>query len=153
MQIPMEKTSKKKGNMDNMKTETTDAHQNHEIGKMGMPKENLGSIKTIVNNTPPRTVRYDLYVRDTIVNFTGKPKRAIAVNGQIPMPTLTFTESDTAEIYVNNELDEETSLHWHGLMLPNRYDGVPDLTQMPIKPHTTHLYKFPIIQHGTALVS
>jgi FtsP/CotA-like multicopper oxidase with cupredoxin domain len=96
-----------------------------------------------------KVVRYDLYVKDTIVNFTGKPKRAIAVNGQIPMPTLTFTEGDIAEIYVHNELNEDTSLHWHGLFLPNQYDGVPNLTQMPIKPHTTHLYKFPIIQHGT----
>ena len=96
-----------------------------------------------------KIVRYDLYVRDTIVNFSGKTKRAIAVNGQIPMPTLTFTEGDTAEIYVHNELNEETSLHWHGLFLPNKEDGVPNLTQMPIKPHTTHLYKFPIIQHGT----
>lgn len=101
------------------------------------------------NNSPPRVVRYDLYIRDTIVNFTGKSKRAIAVNGQIPMPTLTFTEGDIAEIYVHNELDEDTSLHWHGLFLPNQYDGVPNLTQMPIKPHTTHLYTFPIIQHGT----
>jgi CopA family copper-resistance protein len=96
-----------------------------------------------------KVVRYDLYVKDTTVNFTGTPTRAIAVNGQIPMPTLTFTEGDTAEIYVHNELDEETSLHWHGLFLPNRYDGVPNLTQMPIKAHTTHLYRFPIIQHGT----
>ncbi len=96
-----------------------------------------------------KVVRYDLYVRDTTVNFTGKIKRAIAVNGQIPMPTLTFTEGDTAEIYVHNELNEETSLHWHGLFLPNQYDGVPNLTQMPIKAHTTHLYRFPIIQHGT----
>ncbi len=94
-------------------------------------------------------VRYDLYVKDTLVNFTGKFKRAIAVNGHIPMPTLTFTEGDTAEIYVHNELNEETALHWHGLFLPNQYDGVPNLTQMPIKAHTTHLYKFPIIQHGT----
>lgn len=98
---------------------------------------------------PPRTVRYDLYVRDTIVNFTGKPKRAIAVNGQIPMPTLNFTEGDMAEIYVHNELNEDTSLHWHGLFLPNKEDGVPNLTQMPIPPHSTHLYTFPIIQHGT----
>lgn len=96
-----------------------------------------------------KIVRYDLYVKDTIVNFSGKEKRAIAVNGQIPMPTLTFTEGDIAEIYVHNELNEETSMHWHGLFLPNQYDGVPNLTQMPIKPHTTHLYKFPIIQHGT----
>ena len=96
-----------------------------------------------------KLVHYDLYIRDTIVNFTGKEKRAIAVNGQIPMPTLIFTEGDTAEIYVHNELNESTSLHWHGLFLPNKEDGVPYLTQMPIKPHTTHLYKFPIIQNGT----
>ena len=103
----------------------------------------------VLSASAQKVVRYDLYVKDTIVNFTGKPKRAIAVNGQIPMPTLTFTEGDIAEIYVHNELNEETSLHWHGLMLPNQYDGVPNLTQMPIKPHTIHLYKFPIIQHGT----
>ena len=114
-----------------------------------MAKANLGVIKTINSTRPPRTVRYDLYIADTLVNFTGKVKRAIAVNGQIPMPTLTFTEGDTAEIYVHNRLKEETSLHWHGLFLPNRYDGVPNLTQMPIKPGTTHVYKFPIVQHGT----
>lgn len=96
-----------------------------------------------------KVVRYDLYVRDTIVNFTGKEKRAIAVNGQIPMPTLTFTEGDTAEIWVHNDLNESTALHWHGLLLPNQEDGVPYLTQMPIKPHTTYLYRFPIIQSGT----
>lgn len=94
-------------------------------------------------------VRYDLYVRDTIVNYSGKEKRAIAVNGQIPMPTLTFTEGDIAEIYVHNELKESTSLHWHGLFLPNKEDGVPNLTQMPIEPGTTHKYSFPIIQSGT----
>jgi CopA family copper-resistance protein len=105
--------------------------------------------KYLPNNNPPRKVRYDLYIADTMVKFSGKVKRAIAVNGQIPMPTLTFTEGDTAEIYVHNNLDEETALHWHGLHLPNQYDGVPNLTQMPIMPHTTHLYKFPIIQNGT----
>ena len=101
-------------------------------------------IKTI-----SKTVRYDLYVRDTIVTIGNKPTRAIAVNGQIPMPTLTFTEGDIAEIYVHNELKETTSLHWHGLMLPNKEDGVPNLTQMPIEPGTTHKYSFPIIQNGT----
>ncbi|HRJ30118.1 MAG TPA: multicopper oxidase domain-containing protein [Cyclobacteriaceae bacterium] len=96
-----------------------------------------------------KVVRYDLYVKDTIVNFTGKEKRAIAVNGKIPMPTLTFTEGDTAEIHVHNRLKESTSLHWHGLYLPNKEDGVPYLTQMPIEPNTTHIYRFPIIQNGT----
>jgi len=103
----------------------------------------------ISNLFAQKVVRYDLYVRDTVVNFTGKTKRAIAVNGQIPMPTLTFIEGDTAEIYVHNELNESTSLHWHGLFLPNKEDGVPNLTQMPIMPHTTHVYRFPIIQNGT----
>ena len=114
-------------------------------------KINFTSIFILLSTTlvAQKTVRYDLYVRDTIVNFSGKEKRAIAVNGQIPMPTLTFIEGDTAEIYVHNELNESTSLHWHGLLLPNKEDGVPYLTQMPIKPNTTHLYKFPIIQHGT----
>ena len=96
-----------------------------------------------------KVVRYDLNVKDTLVHFAGKEKRAIAVNGQIPMPTLTFTEGDTAEIHVHNQLKEETSLHWHGLFLPNKEDGVPNLTQMPIRPNTTHIYRFPIIQNGT----
>src|SRR5574343_288625 len=104
---------------------------------------------TTLSITAQKIVRYDLYVRDTIVNYSGKEKRAIAVNGQIPMPTLTFTEGDIAEIYVHNELNEDTSLHWHGLFLPNKEDGVPNLTQMPIKPGTTHKYTFPIIQNGT----
>ena len=99
--------------------------------------------------TAQKIVRYDLYIRDSLVNFSGKTKRAIAVNGQIPMPTLTFTEGDTAEIYAHNELKEATSLHWHGLFLPNKEDGVPWLTQTPIPPGATHLYRFPIIQHGT----
>ena len=124
-------------------------NDNSTMDNIKLAKANLGPIKTIVNNTPPRTVRYDLYIRDTIVTFGKKPKRAIAVNGQIPMPTLTFTEGDTAEIWVHNELNEMTSLHWHGLFLPNKMDGVPFLTQMPIKPGATYLYKFPIIQHGT----
>lgn len=112
-------------------------------------KKNLGTIKTITSKEPPRTVRYDLHIRDTVVMYGNKKKRAIAVNGQIPMPTLTFTEGDTAEIHVYNHLNEQTSLHWHGLFLPNSEDGVPFLTQMPIEPGAEYLYKFPIVQHGT----
>ncbi|MDC8104051.1 multicopper oxidase domain-containing protein [Chryseobacterium sp. B21-037] len=96
-----------------------------------------------------KVVRYELYVKDTIVNYAGKEKRAIAVNGQIPMPTLTFTEGDIAEIVVHNQLKENTSLHWHGVFLPNKEDGVPFLTQNPIKPGETYTYRFPVIQNGT----
>ena len=103
----------------------------------------------IFNAVSQNIVRYDLTITDTIVNFSGKEKRAIAVNGQIPMPTLTFTEGDIAEIVVHNKLKESTSLHWHGLFLPNKEDGVPYLTQMPIEPNETFTYRFPIIQSGT----
>ncbi|MCF6132769.1 multicopper oxidase domain-containing protein [Flavobacterium wongokense] len=121
----------------------------HDMKTMEKVTVNPPLRKRVIKDEPPKVVRYDLYVRDTVVNFSGKSRRAIAVNGQIPMPTLTFTEGDTAEIYVHNELDEETSLHWHGLFLPNKEDGVPNLTQMPIKPNSTYKYSFPIRQHGT----
>ncbi len=133
----------------NTKAGSDVSHQNHTNVPTDNSKLKAEPVQRIVKNAPPRTVRYDLYVRDTIVTFGDEPKRAIAVNGQIPMPTLTFTEGDIAEIYVHNELNEDTSLHWHGLFLPNKEDGVPNLTQMPIKPGTTHKYTFPIIQHGT----
>jgi len=126
-------------------------HEYNEV-KAAAPKKaplKASDVETLGNNKLPRVVRYDLYVADTTVTFGGKPKRAIAVNGQIPMPTLTFTEGDTAEIHVHNRLKESTSLHWHGLFLPNQYDGVPYLTQMPIEPNKTHVYRFPIIQNGT----
>src|ERR1700712_4346929 len=92
---------------------------------------------------------YHLYIADTTVNYTGKARPAMAINGSIPAPALTFTEGDTAEIYVHNEMMMETSIHWHGLILPNRYDGVSYLTTSPVKAGETHLYKFPLVQHGT----
>ncbi len=97
-----------------------------------------------------KTVRYDLYVTDTTVNFTGKKRHAYAINGQIPAPVLYFTEGVTAEIYLHNRLKkEETSLHWHGVILPNWEDGVPYLTTKRIGPGETHLYKFKVVQNGT----
>jgi len=74
---------------------------------------------------------------------------AMAINGSIPAPTLYFTEGDTAEIYVHNTMKMETSIHWHGLILPNQYDGVSWLTTRPIGPGETHLYRFPLVQNGT----
>ncbi|GGE96255.1 Multicopper oxidase with three cupredoxin domains (includes cell division protein FtsP and spore coat protein CotA) [Chishuiella changwenlii] len=107
-------------------------------------------ILTVVQINAQKRVEYDLYVRDTIVNYSGKERKAIAVNGQIPMPTLEFTEGDTAVIRVHNELKKEsTSLHWHGVWLPNKEDGVPWLTQNPIEVGETFTYTFPIIQNGT----
>ena len=98
----------------------------------------------------PRITRYDLTIRDTLVNYTGKARKAFTVNGQMPMPTLTFTEGDTAMIVVHNAMEkEETSLHWHGIILPYELDGVPYLTTAPIKAGETQVYKFPVVQSGT----
>jgi CopA family copper-resistance protein len=103
-----------------------------------------------VNMLPGKTVIYHLYVTDTIVNYTGSKKHAYAINGSLPAPTLYFTEGDTAAIYLHNNLKkEETSLHWHGVILPNRFDGVPYLTTKRIGPGETHLYKFKVVQNGT----
>ena len=96
-----------------------------------------------------KKVEYDLYVRDTMVNFTGKHRHAIAINGQIPAPILEFTEGDTAIIRVHNLMKMETSIHWHGVLLPNKEDGVPYLTTSPVDPGETYTFTFPLIQSGT----
>ena len=132
-----------------MKLVLKETEMNHQVMDMASPEKKEIPVLPYKTITGGKVVKYDLFVKDTIVNYGGKPRRGIAVNGQIPMPTLTFTEGDTAEIVVHNLMDEETSLHWHGVMLPNKEDGGPWLTQKPIKPHSTYTYRFPIIQHGT----
>ena len=96
-----------------------------------------------------KRVEYDLYVTDSLVNFTGKARSAVVINGRLPGPTLRFTEGDTAVVRVHNRLKGATSMHWHGLILPNAQDGVPYLNTAPILPGTTHTFTFPLVQHGT----
>jgi len=95
------------------------------------------------------TVEYDLTIARQEVNFTGQPVKALTVNGQLPGPTLRFTEGDHAVIRVHNQLDEETSIHWHGILLPNAMDGVPFVTYPPIAPGKTFIYEFDLRQSGT----
>lgn len=82
-------------------------------------------------------LRYDLTIDHKMVHYSGKKVHAIAVNGQIPGPTLEFTEGGIAEIHVKNNLHELSSVHWHGILLPNEQDGVPFLTITPIQPMGT----------------
>lgn len=125
-------------------TKNDEGHANHQTEPA---PESPGVIKA----PPPHLVRYDLYVRDTMVPKIGSKgmRHAIAINGSIPAPTLYFNEGDTAEIWVHNEMHHETSIHWHGLILPNTEDGVPYLTTAPVKPHGSHRFYFPIKQSGT----
>jgi FtsP/CotA-like multicopper oxidase with cupredoxin domain len=127
-----------------------EGHEDHEEESKAVDAVADEFIGSKVNMQPGKTVVYHLYVRDTTVNFTGKNKHGYAINGSIPAPTLIFTEGDTAEIYLHNMLEkEETSLHWHGVVLPNRFDGVPYLTTKRIGPGETYLYKFRVVQNGT----
>ena len=97
-----------------------------------------------------RLVEYDLYIEEGRFSPAGKSVRALTVNGGIPGPTLRFREGDTARIRVHNRLkDEETSTHWHGLLLPNEQDGVPHVTTPPIRPGTTHTFEFQLRHSGT----
>ena len=91
----------------------------------------------------------ELTVERGTVNFTGSPAQAMTVNGGIPGPTLRFTEGHTARIQVHNKMDVETSIHWHGLLVPPDMDGVPNLTFPPIPPGSSFVYEFPIRQSGT----
>lgn len=79
----------------------------------------------------------------------GRTRRAIMVNGSIPAPTLEFTVGDDIEIHVRNNLDQDASIHWHGLLLPNRQDGVPYLTTPPILAGKNHVFRFPAKHAGT----
>ncbi|MBL4664489.1 MAG: multicopper oxidase domain-containing protein [Nitrospinaceae bacterium] len=94
-------------------------------------------------------VEYDLNVTQKTLNITGKNVKAMALNNSIPGPTLRFREGDVARIRFKNSMDVPTSVHWHGLLLPNRQDGVPYVTNPPIEPGETKQFEFPIIQSGT----
>ena len=100
-----------------------------------------------VNNLPVK--EYTITIKEAVVDKAGKKVMGMTINGTIPGPTLEFTEGEYAVIYVKNEMSEETSVHWHGLLLPNFYDGVPYLTTPPIEPRHTQKYEFPIKQSGT----
>lgn len=95
------------------------------------------------------TVEYELTIAQQEVNITGKRAQGMTINGTIPGPTVRFKEGDLARIHVHNKMSLETSIHWHGILVPPDMDGVPFLSFPPIKPGTTFTYEFPIRQSGT----
>ena len=95
------------------------------------------------------TTVYHITLRQETVNKTGKDVTGMTINGTIPGPVLRFNEGDYAVIYVENQMDEESSIHWHGFLLPNFFDGVPYLNTPPIMPGETFKYEFQLRQTGT----
>ncbi|MFP6639416.1 MAG: multicopper oxidase domain-containing protein, partial [Myxococcota bacterium] len=96
-----------------------------------------------------KVVEVELTIASGEVDFSGDVVEALTVNGGIPGPTLEFTEGDVARIHVRNELDVPSSVHWHGLLVPNPQDGVPLVTFPGIPAHSVFTYEFPIRQAGT----
>ena len=94
---------------------------------------------------------YHLNINQVMVNVTGKPVKRITVNGKFIAPLLEFEEGDEAVIHVHNQLkDQDTSLHWHGLLLPGLMDGVPGFNGFKsIKPNGSFEYRFKVRQNGT----
>ena len=119
-----------------------------------------------VSYTAPADARGDLALEPRIANdgtkvfdltasvidwniLPGEQVEAYAFNRQVPGPRIRVTEGDRVRINVNNELPEATSVHWHGMVLPNGMDGPADVTQKPIEPRETFTYEFTAGQQGT----
>jgi len=83
------------------------------------------------------------------MRIDGKLSRAIGINGTIPGPLVRLREGQQARLTVINDLDEDSSIHWHGLILPFQMDGVPGVSFPGIKPRSTFVYEFPVVQSGT----
>ena len=100
-----------------------------------MPTLSGSEIKLIIGHTP--------------ISIDGKTAHAVTINGTVPGPLLRLREGQRVRISVTNTLDEDTSIHWHGLLVPPEMDGVPGVSFPGIPPGQTFVYDFPIVQSGT----
>ena len=100
-----------------------------------MPTLSGNEIKLIIGHTP--------------ISIDGRTAHAVTINGTVPGPLLRLKEGQRVRISVTNTLDEDTSIHWHGLLVPPEMDGVPGVSFPGIPPGQTFVYEFPIIQSGT----
>ncbi|TFH78995.1 copper resistance system multicopper oxidase [Pseudomonas kribbensis] len=92
---------------------------------------------------------FELFIGETPVNFTGQSRTAMTINGGVPGPLLRWREGDTVTLRVRNRLKADTSIHWHGILLPANMDGVPGLSFKGIEPGGAYVYQFKVRQHGT----
>jgi FtsP/CotA-like multicopper oxidase with cupredoxin domain len=116
----------------------------------------LGGLPTMgfAQTTPqgPQVLRgrkFKLDIDYQKVNYTGSERLATAVNGSVPAPILRWKEGDRVHMSVTNHLEHDSSIHWHGIILPTNMDGVPELSFAGIKPGQTYEYEFDVKQSGT----
>ena len=91
----------------------------------------------------------DLTVGQTPFTVNGRTAMATTINGVLPAPVLRLREGQNVRLAVTNQLDEDTSIHWHGILLPFQMDGMPGISFPGIKPRETFVYEFPVRQSGT----
>jgi CopA family copper-resistance protein len=109
-----------------------------------------GAPGTLTGTAPVLSgTEFDLTIAETPVNFTGTPRMATTINGAIPGPILRWREGDTVTLRVTNRLPVDTSIHWHGILLPFQMDGVPNISFPGIAPGETFVYRFKVKQSGT----
>lgn len=99
--------------------------------------------------TSPVTNEVDLYVRRQAIRIGGRSGSAITINGTVPAPLVRLQEGAEAVLRVHNELEESTSIHWHGIILPFEMDGVPGVSYPGIGAGEMFTYRFPVTQSGT----
>lgn len=98
---------------------------------------------------PALAGEYNLVIDETAVNITGRERTAMAINGAVPGPALRWREGEEVTLHVTNRLKEPTSIHWHGVIVPNTMDGVPGISFEHIEPSETFTYRFTVKQSGT----
>jgi CopA family copper-resistance protein len=104
-----------------------------------------GPVETLDASAGP----IDLRIARTPIRVGGRRGEAVTINGAVPGPLIRMREGGDVEIRVHNALDEDTSVHWHGILVPNGMDGVPGVNFPGIAPGETFVYRFPVRQYGT----
>ena len=90
-----------------------------------------------------------LKIAEQAMVIDGRKMRAIGINGTVPAPLIRLREGQSVRLHVTNDLDEDSSIHWHGVLVPPQFDGVPGVSFPGIRPKSTFVYEFPVIQNGT----
>jgi len=119
------------------------------LGGLGLWRTPAWAASPIMLPKELRGTDFELLIGETPVNITGAARMAMTINGTMPGPVLRWREGDTVTLRVKNKLREDTSIHWHGIILPANMDGVPGLSFHGIAPDGMYEYQFKVNQNGT----
>jgi len=119
------------------------------LGGLGLWRSPVWALTSPGQPTVLGGTEFDLWIGETPINITGAERTATTINGSLPGPLLRWREGDTVTLRVHNRLSEDTSIHWHGILLPANMDGVPGFSFDGIEPGGQYVYSFKVKQSGT----